>query len=154
MVDMTLILTAAVAVLFIWIVVLSVLLYRAKKKNDLFFDDDSKNLRELVTRSISEHRSITQRAGKIEESIDSIAKIINNSYQKLGLVRYNPFSDTGSDQSFSLALLDLLNNGFVITSIHGRDLNRVYAKQVENGKSRHNLSAEEEEAIRRAKGEK
>ena len=154
MVDLTLILAAAVAILFVWVVVLTVLLFGVKKKNEVFFDDDSKNLRDLVTRSINENRAISQRAGKIEESIDGIAKIINRSYQKLALVRYNPFSDTGSDQSFSLALLDLNNDGFVITSIHGRDLNRVYAKQIESGKSRHNLSAEEEEAIRRAKGEK
>jgi hypothetical protein len=154
MVDLTTILLITVVVLFIWVVVISVMLYRVNKKNELFFDDDSKNLRDLVTRSINEHRSILQRASKIEDSIDGIAKIINHSYQKLALVRYNPFSDTGSDQSFSLALLDLKHDGFVITSIHGRDLNRVYAKQIIDGKSKHNLSAEEEEAIRRAKDEK
>jgi hypothetical protein len=154
MVDLSLVLDVACGLLLVWVIILSVALFQVNRKNKLFFDDDSKNLRELVTRAINEYRAITQRSAKIEESLDQIAKIINNSYQKLALVRYNPFSDTGSDQTFSLALLDLNNNGFVITSIHGRDLNRVYAKEIVNGKSRHNLSAEEEEAIRRAKGEK
>jgi hypothetical protein len=70
------------------------------------------------------------------------------------MVRYNPFNDTGGDQSFSLALLDLRDNGFVITSIHGREVDRIYAKQIDNGKSKHNLSAEEIEAIKEATGAK
>ena len=68
----------------------------------------------------------------------------------MGVVRYNPFSDTGSDQSFSIALLDSDNNGMVITSLYSRDGNRVYAKPVKNNVSEYSLSNEEKEAIIKA----
>ena len=150
----SLILFVTMGVLTIWNIVLTVFLYRINSKNDLFFDDSSKNLRELVTRAITENKSINQRANKLEAGIEEIAKIIQGSYQKFSMVRYNPFRETGGDQSFSLALLDLRDNGVVITSIHGREVDRIYAKEVINGKSKHNLSAEEIEAIKEAIGAK
>lgn len=150
----SLILFVALGVLAVWNIVLTVFLYRVNAKNDIFFDDSSKNLRELVTRAISDHKTISQRANKLEAGIEEIAKIIQNSYQKFDIVRYNPFRETGGDQSFSLALLDLKDNGVVVTSIHGREVDRIYAKEIVNGKSKHNLSAEEIEAIKGAIGAK
>ena len=70
------------------------------------------------------------------------------SLQHIGLVRFNPFEDTGSDQSFAIALLDDRRDGLVISSLHGRATTRVFAKPVENGSSRHTLSDEESKAIR------
>ena len=70
----------------------------------------------------------------------------------MGIGGCNPFHDTGGDMSFSLALLDFENNGYVLTSIHGRGADRVYAKSIQNGKSQHNLSAEEIESIKKAIG--
>ena len=66
------------------------------------------------------------------------------------LIRYNPFSGVGSDQSFSIALLDGNNNGFVITSIYSREGNRVYGKSLKEGKSEYSLSDEEKKAISKA----
>jgi hypothetical protein len=70
------------------------------------------------------------------------------SLQHIGLVRFNPFEDTGSDQSFAIAILDDRRDGIVISSLHGRANTRVFAKPVESGASRHTLSTEETEAIR------
>jgi hypothetical protein len=70
------------------------------------------------------------------------------SLQHIGLVRFNPFEDTGSDQSFAIALLDGERDGIVISSLHGRANTRVFAKPVQGGSSPHALSAEEEQAIR------
>ena len=72
--------------------------------------------------------------------------------QRVGLVRFNPFSSVGSDQSFSIALLDGSNTGIVITSLFSREGNRVYAKPLEKGISKYSLSEEEKEAIRKAAG--
>ncbi len=71
-------------------------------------------------------------------------------FQKLGMVRFNPFGEVGGDQSFSIALLDGRGNGFVVTSLYGREGNRVYAKPIENGQSKYQLSDEEKEAINTA----
>lgn len=89
---------------------------------------------------------------KISKEISRLNKISKLSFQKVSLIRFNPFKEVGGDQSFSIALLDLNNNGFVISSIYGRDGNRVYAKAINNGKSQHSLSEEEKEAIKRATG--
>ncbi len=72
------------------------------------------------------------------------------SIQRIGLVRYNPFEDTGGNQSFALALTDLNGNGFVLSSLHSRTGTRVYAKAVADGRSDGALSDEEGEALRRA----
>lgn len=90
-----------------------------------------------------------------EEIIEKIKKMEGQGsfhFQKIGLVRYNPFSDTGGDQSFVLALLDGNDNGFVLTSLHGRDQTRIFTKPVEKGKeSGYEFSKEEVAAIIRAK---
>jgi hypothetical protein len=70
------------------------------------------------------------------------------SLQHVGMVRFNPFEDTGSDQSFAIALLDDRRDGIVLSSLHGRGQTRVFAKPVEGGESTHTLSDEEAQAIR------
>jgi hypothetical protein len=78
------------------------------------------------------------------------AEQMSASVQRVGLVRFVAFEDMGGHLSFSAALLDGNGNGLVITSINGRQDTRCYAKPVESWTSRHNLSEEEEEAIRLA----
>jgi hypothetical protein len=77
---------------------------------------------------------------------------IEGSVRNVALLRYDAFEDVGGRLSFSCALLDDQGTGVVLTSINGRQETRVYAKQVTQGASTHNLSLEEEEAIRRAMG--
>ena len=77
---------------------------------------------------------------------------IEGSVRNVALLRYDAFEDVGGRLSFSCALLDDAGTGVVLTSINGRQETRVYAKQVTQGISTHNLSLEEEEAIRRAMG--
>ena len=71
--------------------------------------------------------------------------------QKIGLVRFNPFRELGSDHSFSLAILDGEDSGTIITSLHTRDRTRVYMKAIKNGKSDADLSEEEKKALVKAK---
>ena len=70
--------------------------------------------------------------------------------QRVGLVRYNPFEDTGGNQSFALALLDATGDGWVLSSLHARGGTRVYAKAIRDGRSDQGLSAEETAAIAQA----
>ncbi len=72
------------------------------------------------------------------------------SIQRVGVVRYNPFEDTGGNQSFALALLDSEANGVVLSSLHSRQVTRVYLKNIHAGRSETALSDEEAEALRRA----
>jgi len=71
--------------------------------------------------------------------------------QKVGLVRFNPFDEIGGDQSFSLCLLDGLNDGFIVTCLHARDRSRVYAKAIKDGKAKIDLSKEELKSLDEAR---
>lgn len=70
------------------------------------------------------------------------------AFQRVGVVRYNPFEDTGSNQSFALAMLDAQGDGFVLSSLHSRQSTRVFLKQVAGGRVETAVSDEEAEAIR------
>lgn len=74
------------------------------------------------------------------------------TFQRVGLVRYNPFEETGGNQSFALALLDAAGDGWVLSSLHARSGTRVYAKAITGGRADAGLSAEESAAIAQATG--
>lgn len=101
----------------------------------------------------------TGRSVKIQEMIRLLEGLENldNKFakfiQKAALLRYNPYKDTGGDQSFSLALLNENGDGIVLTSLHARSGTRVFAKEVSNGaKGNIELSSEEEQVIKQALG--
>lgn len=109
-------------------------------------DKEPENLNEVL----KQFESLKKGVEKISEGLESVKKENKFNFQKIGIVRYNPFSNVGGDQSFSIALLDGNNNGVVISSLFGRDGNRVYGKPVKNGTSEYSLSDEEKEAIKKA----
>jgi len=87
---------------------------------------------------------------RLSLELEEVKKKNRSNLQKVGMIRFNPFSEAGGDQSFSIALLDEKNNGVVLTSHYLRDLNRVYAKPIKEGKSHYSLSKEEKQAIKKA----
>ncbi len=76
--------------------------------------------------------------------LETIAEI---SIQKVGFLRFNPFSDTGGDNSFVAALLDRTDTGIIISSLYTREGMRLYAKKIERGKAATPLSDEEKKAL-------
>lgn len=97
----------------------------------------------------------------INMSTEKIEKELNDTIQQLkhypqyhSIVRFNAFGNTGSDLSFSIALLDNNFDGFVLSSIYGREESITYAKPVEKGLSSYHLTKEEEKAIQLAKDKK
>lgn len=74
------------------------------------------------------------------------------AFQRIGLVRFNPFEDTGSNQSFALALLDADDDGVVVSSLHARGGTRIYAKAIAAGRPEAALSDEEAQALTLARG--
>jgi hypothetical protein len=88
------------------------------------------------------------------DSIEARTAILEGAqrraFQRVGLVRFNPFEDTGGNQSFAVALLDATGDGFVLSSLHARAATRVYAKTVAAGRAESALSKEEQEALKLA----
>lgn len=95
-------------------------------------------------------RSQQQYVG-INDKLTFLEEEIQRKKGNVGIVRFNAFANEGSDLSFSVAVLDDLSNGFVLTSIYGREESRVYAKPIEGGASKYHLTQEENEAIGIAK---
>lgn len=105
------------------------------------------SLRELIERNFGRVDDVSRRLGEMDAIHASLDRRTRMSLQYVGLVRFNPFEDTGSDQSFAIALLDADQDGIVMSSLHGRTNTRLFAKPVQGGRSSHTLSQEEEQAI-------
>ena len=88
----------------------------------------------------------------LREQMLGLQDTVAHAVQRVGLVRFDAFEDLGGMLSFAVAMLDQMGSGVVFSSINGRNETRIYAKPIEQGSSRINLSGEEEEAIRRALG--
>jgi len=108
-----------------------------------------KNLEQIV---IEQDQSIR----KINENMDHLGQLLleltnhnKNNLQRIGFVRFSPFGEAGN-LSFALTLLDANNNGVILTSFHGREGTRVYAKDIKNGKTKAKLTEEEKQALEQA----
>lgn len=95
-------------------------------------------------------RQVVERATDLERRMAGTEQQLRGAIQRVSVLRFNPFRDTGGDQSFAIALLDAEGTGIVVTGIHSRAETRVYAKPVSGGSSQFPLSDEEIAVIRSA----
>lgn len=86
----------------------------------------------------------------MEPRLGALEAIGAMSVQKVGFLRFNPFQDTGGDNSFIIVLLDHADNGFILSSLYMREGTRLYAKAVERGAVRSPLSDEEQKVLEEA----
>ena len=103
-----------------------------------------------VERAIARLAELGAVVDDVRGRLPAIEEQGSRSVQRVGVVRFNPFEDTGSNQSFVLALLDSKADGVVISSLHSRQQTRIYLKPIVGGRSETPLSSEESEALRRA----
>ncbi len=108
------------------------------------------NVEEILRAYISKVEEVDKQNKEIYEYCHQLDNDITKCIQKIGIVRYNAFSDTGSDLSFALALLDERNTGIVLNGIYSREMSNIYAKPVNDGTSKYTLSEEEKQAIEKA----
>lgn len=108
------------------------------------------NLEKMLVSFIETQNKIKRSVETLEEQVKKIDGRLKCCVQKKGLVRFNPFHDSGGNQSFSLSFLDEYKNGVVLSSLFGREINRIYAKSIKNGESEYKLTDEEKEAIEKA----
>lgn len=111
---------------------------------------DSGSLETTLARHFKRLGEVDHRLGDLAEEYERLAAATSLASQKVSIVRFNPFGDGGGDQSFSLAVLDAQDSGYILTSIHGREGARMYVKPVDFGQSKHTLSAEEQQSLMQA----
>lgn len=107
----------------------------------------------LLQRHVEEVRGLRGDVAALREHGYGLRDMLAGCLSKVHTVRYDAFDDMGGHLSFSSALLDEHGDGMVITAINGRTDTRIYAKPIRAGSSRHNLSEEEDRAIRQALSE-
>ena len=105
------------------------------------------NLETMLHDHISQVRETETRVDAVDQLARQLEKAAYFSMQHMGVVRFNPFQDTGGDQSFAVALVDGHGNGVVLSSLHGRAATRVYAKPLKAWESTYSLTDEEKQAI-------
>jgi hypothetical protein len=144
-------LVAAVIVLAAWVAWLqrSEALLRRRLRRVLP-EGESGGIDEILDRQLTSIDSLTGRVDALNKLHHELEDLSQRTIQKVGVIRYNPFADTGGDQSFAIALLDSLGNGVVLSSLHSRTDTRVFAKPVQSGRSKYQLSDEEQDAIKKA----
>ena len=151
------ILLIASGVAFLALLILNAFLifysYKINKKFDLLLEKGKlKDLKEVLFKQIDKTKNQEEIIDGIIARVKNLENISEKTFQKIGVVRFNPFNNLGGNQSFAIALLDRQNNGFVISSLFIKEGSRVYAKLIKEGKSEHSLSGEEQEALKRAMG--
>lgn len=136
---------------FIWLGVLSYMYWSyLKDKKKITNQIKDKGVENFLKEIFEKNNQIERDIYKLYKASKEINRIATRSISKEAIIRYNPFGDTGGDQSFSIALLDLKNNGMVISSLHSRSGTRIYAKPIIAGKSSHHLTEEEKDVMNKA----
>jgi len=121
-----------------------------KKYRELTEGAEGKNLEELILNQMKNLNQLQMELTELKKLVASLQEFSHKTISKVYFKRYNAFPDMGSDLSFSVALLNDKNTGILITSIYGRDENRIYLKPVVEGVSKYTLSPEELEVLKKA----
>ncbi len=132
------------------ILALAVLVIDLRMKWSRMFGGKTKIRQDVALQALSRIALAEDRLKNLESRTEILDRVSRLSIHKVSFLRYNPFQDTGGDQSFSLCMLDKANNGVVISSLYARDGVRVYGKAIEVGKPKQQLSEEEEKVLEEA----
>jgi hypothetical protein len=134
----------------IWNIILSSQLAILNRKYKKFMRGTSgKNIEGIFLEELENIKANDQKFDGINTKLGAMQDQLDRCLQKQSIVRYNAFTDTGSDLSYSIAIMDNLDNGIAITGIYGRNEFIGYAKPIDNGSSSYQLSVEEQMAISR-----
>ena len=147
-----LILSIVVIILLLVVILLAINNSNTKKQYKKFIKKlgNGNNIEEDLQKLMDKVDKVQPQNTDIINYCKNLDQDISKCIQKVGIVRYSAFKDTGSDLSFTVALLDEKNDGIVFNGIYSREMSNIYAKPVKNGTSTYTLSEEEIQAIDKA----
>ena len=141
----------AFVVFLAWNLTLHWQIYQLRQKIKMLFNGSKiTDLEGVIFEQIKRLRQNEKNLKELRSFCEYLEEMALKSIQKVGVVRFNPFKDTGGDQSFSVAVLDAQNNGFLLSSLFTRESSRVYTKPITDSQSTYPLTEEEKEAIKLA----
>lgn len=127
---------------------------KLKKKYSVFMQGkDAKSMEQDVIGLYEDNKFIKVSVEKNKKDINELYRKLESSFQKMGIVKYDAFKQMGGQLSFSLALLDENDNGFIINSVHSTDGCYSYSKEIKNGQCSILLGEEEKQALDMAMGD-
>lgn len=139
------ILIGVVIVLIVWIIIIE---YRLKK---FFVGTKARNLEGVLLEIGKQLKDIKNNQTKIDKHLSEVDGRLDKSVRRVETIRFNPFPDAGSNQSFAMAFLNDEGDGVIMSSLYARDRMSIFAKPIKKGKSEFELSAEEKEVLDKAK---
>jgi hypothetical protein len=142
------------AVVFLLLVAIVVLARRTRRSDarlkGLTRGGEGRSLEGVLDAHLDKVDAVAHELDELAARMAVLEGAQRRAFQRVGLVRYNPFEETGGNQSFALALLDAAGDGWVLSSLHARSGTRVYAKAIRAGRADAALSEEETAAIKQA----
>jgi hypothetical protein len=137
---------------FLWLCILTFFAFKERGfLNSLFPKSGERDIRKKFEEVLNSISAFEKDLLKTKRDLKNINMEGLDHLQKIELLRFNPYEDTGGDQSFALALLNNKGNGLVLTSLHARSGTRIFAKPIQEGKAEnYKLSSEEELVVKKA----
>jgi hypothetical protein len=121
-----------------------------KRFRKIFMGKKANDLEESIIALGEDIKKLTATKDSAERELSSINKKLKQSIRGLGTVRFNPFPDQGSNQSFAIGIMNEEGDGVIISSLYSRERMSIFAKPVKGGKSEYELTNEEKEALKKA----
>lgn len=144
-----------ILILFIIVIVQINKINKLKKKYEKFMQGkDAQSLETDIMKLYEDNQFLKSSADKNKKDIRTLFHNMEFTFQKCGIVKYDAFKQMGGKLSFSLALLNERNDGFVLNSVHSSDGCYSYTKEIHNGECDISLGEEEKEALKLAIGDK
>lgn len=122
-----------------------------KRLKRFFLGKKAKDLEDTITTLEEEINKLKKARENIEKEITTINSKLKKSIRGLETIRFNPFPDQGSNQSFAIGMLNEEGDGLVFSSLYSRERMSVFAKPIKKGISEYELSNEEKEVLEKAK---
>lgn len=139
---------AAIVLLLLIVIVLCVNLGKLSKRYKKFMGGkNAKSLEKDIMGLYEDNRLIKASMDKNRKDIENLYRKLEGTFQKIGIVKYDAFDQMGGQLSFSLALLDENDNGFILNSVHSTEGCYSYTKEIKNGLCDISLGDEEKRAL-------
>ena len=139
-------------ILIVMVIISYIRIRNINKNNSNFMKKlgDGKNIQEDLEKYLQRVVNLEEGLSETNVYCKQLDEKIQECIQKIGIVRYSAYKDSGSDLSFAVALLDEKNNGVVFNGIYSREMSNIYAKPIENGVSKYSMTTEENQALLKA----
>lgn len=139
------ILAGIIVILLVWILVTE------RRLRTLFAGTKAKDLEEVLTALVKHIQELKDGEKSINHHLNTVDKRLDSSIRRVQTVRFNPFEDAGSNQSFAISFLNDEGDGVIISSLYARDRMSIFAKPIEKGTSEFELSDEEKSVLTKSK---